>query len=372
MKKLLKYLSPFAPDQSGVVSVLFGMGGMTVICDAGGCTGNICGFDEPRWATQKSAIFSAGLRDMDAILGSDDKLVAKIVKASHQIDADMIGIVGTVVPAVIATDLRALKTMTSKKVDIPVVSIEATGTKYYDDGEEETYMELFRTFLKADGDMESEKTENEIGILGATCLDTSLLDFYTPLKKSLGQEYDKVYCYGLESDDGLSGIDVIKRAKNVSMNLVISPAGLKSAKYLKRKYNIPYKTGYPLLEKGIYDEIDDFLKSYDEGKILIIHQQVLANEIRNYIKNKLLEENKDFLANNIVVGTFFQLHKELKEEGDIFFKGEDEFREYVDKEDISLIIADGLLLRPLRGYKKAFIECTHFAISGKLVNDSNS
>ena len=64
MKGLRKYLTPFAPDQSGAVSVLYELGGMLVICDAGGCTGNVCGFDEPRWFETRSAVFSAGLRDM--------------------------------------------------------------------------------------------------------------------------------------------------------------------------------------------------------------------------------------------------------------------------------------------------------------------
>ena len=81
MKMLLKRLSPFAPDHSGAVSVLFELGGLIVICDAGGCTGNICGFDEPRWFTAKSAIYSAGMRDIDAILGRDDKLVKKLADA---------------------------------------------------------------------------------------------------------------------------------------------------------------------------------------------------------------------------------------------------------------------------------------------------
>ena len=68
MRGLRKYLTPFAPDQSGAVSVLFELGGIVVICDAGGCTGNVCGFDEPRWFEQKKReFFSAGLRDMDAI-----------------------------------------------------------------------------------------------------------------------------------------------------------------------------------------------------------------------------------------------------------------------------------------------------------------
>ena len=74
MRGLRKYLTPFAPDQSGAVSVLYELGGIIVICDAGGCTGNVCGFDEPRWFERKSAVFSAGLRDMDAILGRDDRL----------------------------------------------------------------------------------------------------------------------------------------------------------------------------------------------------------------------------------------------------------------------------------------------------------
>ena len=36
MKGLRKYLTPFAPDQSGAVSVLYELGGILVICDAGG------------------------------------------------------------------------------------------------------------------------------------------------------------------------------------------------------------------------------------------------------------------------------------------------------------------------------------------------
>ena len=49
MKGLRKYLSPFAPDQSGAAAVLCEFHGLIIILDAGGCAGNICGFDEPRW-----------------------------------------------------------------------------------------------------------------------------------------------------------------------------------------------------------------------------------------------------------------------------------------------------------------------------------
>ena len=139
MKGLRKYLTPFAPDQSGAVSVLYELGGMLVICDAGGCTGNVCGFDEPRWFETRSAVFSAGLRDMDAILGRDDRLVEKIGKACEKLSADFIAVIGTPVPAVIGTDYKALSRMIEKKTGIPALTIDTDGTKLYDIGEKKTF-----------------------------------------------------------------------------------------------------------------------------------------------------------------------------------------------------------------------------------------
>ena len=126
MRGLRKYLTPFAPDQSGAVSVFYEFGGIIVICDAGGCTGNICGFDEPRWFESKSALFSAGLRDMDAILGRDDRLVEKLADAATKLDAKFAAIIGTPVPAVIGTDYHALKRMTEKKVNLPIMTVDMT------------------------------------------------------------------------------------------------------------------------------------------------------------------------------------------------------------------------------------------------------
>ena len=45
LPRLSLALPPFAPDTAGAAAVLYPLGGMTVIVDAGGCAGNICGFD---------------------------------------------------------------------------------------------------------------------------------------------------------------------------------------------------------------------------------------------------------------------------------------------------------------------------------------
>ena len=132
--------TPFAPDQSGAVSVLYELGGIIVICDAGGCAGNVCGFDEARWFEQKSAVFSAGLRDMDAILGRDDRLVAKLVDAAEKVEAGFAAIIGTPVPAVIGTDHQALRRMCEKKTDLPVLAVNTNGMELYDAGERKAYL----------------------------------------------------------------------------------------------------------------------------------------------------------------------------------------------------------------------------------------
>ena len=123
MPKLSLALPPFAPDTAGAASVLYPLGGMTVIVDAGGCAGNICGFDEPRWLHTKSAVFSAGLRDMDAIMGRDANLVAKIREAAAELTVSFVGLVSTPVPAIIATDFRAVCRMVEKETGLPTIAV---------------------------------------------------------------------------------------------------------------------------------------------------------------------------------------------------------------------------------------------------------
>ena len=154
MKGLYRYLSPAAPDQSGAVSVLFELGGIIVITDAGGCTGNICGFDEPRWFTKSSAVYSAGLRDMDAILGRDDRLLEKIRRAASDLDPYFIAIIGTPVPSVIATDYGAISRLAEKQLGIPTIYIETTGMENYDAGQRKAYEAVLKLLKRGREELE--------------------------------------------------------------------------------------------------------------------------------------------------------------------------------------------------------------------------
>ena len=345
MRGLRKYLTPFAPDQSGAVSVLFELGGIVVICDAGGCTGNVCGFDEPRWFEQKSAIFSAGLRDMDAILGRDDRLVAKLADVVQKIDATFVAVIGTPVPAVIATDYLALKRMSEKKIKLPILTVDTDGMELYDKGEEKAFLELFKIFAIE----KYQPEEDRIGILGMTPQDVSDLKAADKMRELFQQKYDQqAVCYGMGD-----GLEEIKKASSASKNIVVSPAALVAAQYLEKTFGTPYEISYPLAGELI-PEMD-----YTGKKILVVHQQEIADSIRRELKARGAEI--------VQVADWFMMKKELREEGDVFLRDEDDYIEVVENGDFDIIFADECMKRMVPEFGGIFVNTRHFAVSGKLI-----
>ncbi len=345
MRGLRKYLTPFAPDQSGAVSVLFELGGIVVICDAGGCTGNVCGFDEPRWFEQKSAIFSAGLRDMDAILGRDDRLVAKLADAAEKVDAAFTAVIGTPVPAVIATDYLALRRMTEKKMNLPVLTVDTDGMELYDKGEERAFLELFKTFAVEKYPVD----EHKIGVLGMTPQDVSDLAAADKIRDLFQRKYgQKAVCYCMGD-----GLEEVKKASSVSKNIVVSPAALATAKYLEKTFRTPYEIYYPLVE-DLLPEMD-----YTGKRILVVHQQVIADSIRKV----LLERGAEIVQ----TASWFMMKKELQADEDVILRDEDAYIELVQNGEFDIIFADECMDRMTPKFDGTFVNTRHFAVSGKLI-----
>ena len=356
VRGLWKGLTPFAPDQSGAASVFYELGGILVICDAGGCTGNVCGFDEPRWFGERSAIFSAGLRDMDAILGRDDRLVAKLTDAAEKIDANFAAVIGTPVPAVIATDYRALQRMCEKKTNLLILTVDTNGMELYDVGEEKAWLTLFKTFAGKDVVSQKEASEEDdsskkmkIGVLGLTPHDVSDLNIEEKFQKSENENTHYI-CYGMRA-----GTDKVKTAGSADKNLVVAPAALETAKYLEKEFGTPYEVGYPFVDELIPE------LGYERKKILIIHQQVIANAIRQEIRTRSDEQNTE-----VTVASWFMMKSELSEEGDLSLKEEMDYCKLVQNGNYDIVFADENMRGLVPGFKGTFVNVRHFAVSGKL------
>ena len=314
-----------------------------MICDAGGCTGNVCGFDEPRWFERKSAVFSAGLRDMDAILGRDDRLVAKLVDAAEKVEAGFAAVIGTPVPAVIGTDYQALKRMCEKKTDLPVLAVNTDGMELYDGGERKAYLELFKVFAREKLPVET----GRVGILGMTPQDVSDLKAADKLREKFKSQGHQAVCYGMGD-----GLDEVKKASSVEKNIVVSPAALECARYLEKTFGTPYEVGYPLVEELVPD------MEYAGKKILIVQQQVMAGSIRAELRKRGGD-------GKITVASWFSMEKNLLEEGDVPLKDEEDYMDLVEKGRYDVIFADPCMKRMAKTFSGVFVDAVHFAVSGK-------
>ena len=310
MKGLRKVLTPFAPDQSGASGVLYSMGALIVIIDAGGCTGNVCGFDEPRWHETRSAVFSAGLRDMDAILGRDELLAAKIKSAVERIDTSFVAVIGTPVPATIGTDYKALKRLIENKVDIPVVPVQTIGMKLYNEGEKEAYKALIDVF--AEDDPADAKDQIILGM--------------TPLT------------YGKDHEDiSLDDIRIIRGAKKL---IAASASGIDACEYLGRDYEI--------FSPVFKDNIPEGIK----GRTLVCHDEVVGKTLRD-------------AGVDCDIATFFKLHDSIRQEGDKKITEEDEFIAMVRQGGYDTIAADICLKELVPDYEGNWVDLKCFAISGR-------
>ena len=388
MKGLRKYLSPFTPDQSGAVSVLFHYGGMLIIMDAGGCVGNICGYDEPRWDKKKSAIFSAALRDLDAILGRDELLIQKTKEALGDIDAKFVGLIGTPVPAVIATDYRALKRLMETDYEVPVVPVETNGIDMYDEGVSRAFLQILKNYLFEEGGsgarfiangslkqetlsvdeledlgkLDKKSASERVGVIGFTPLDTPGSGDYEDMVTALHEQgVDNPIIYGMNDT-----LEDVAAAAHVARNIVVSPGGVKPARWLRDKYGVQYEICYPLPQ----DRADEFsckIMGHEPRKVLIVHQQVLANSLRDV----LIGTSEDKSLERVDVASWFMMSKEVRHENDTKLNEEEELMKLVDAEGYDIVIGDPLIKRALPGWKGTFLSLPHFAISASLYSSSS-
>lgn len=357
LPRLSLALPPFAPDTAGAAAVLYPLGGMTVIVDAGGCAGNICGFDEPRWQedAEPSAVFSAGLRDMDAIMGRDANLVAKIREAAAELTVSFVGLVSTPVPAIIATDFRALCRMVEKETGLPAIAVRTDGTRLYDRGASAACDVLVQKFTAP---RPHDAPRTGLGVLGLTPLDFSREE-RASLHALLGREDTPIRFF--------DRLDDFREAARLKELLVVSPTGLKAARRLQRQWNIPIRAELPpaFIHEAfstVLSRLAALLQDRQPREVLIVHQQILANGLRLAICQRF----PALPAGAVTVGSFFALDRALQREGDLHFRGEQDFHAYLQAHPDAIVIGDALLARAVpEPFGGTLLDLPHFALSGR-------
>ena len=156
------------------------------------------------------------------------------------------------------------------------------------------------------------------------------------------------------------------------MNVAVSQVGVDIAKYMEKKYGIPYIVAVPIgdgqdalrkvqnwLEKK---EIESFTPNTLEARTLIIGDQIIGNALREYLQNNL-----NYGA--IDVATPFEASKEYQWGNDTIVKNEAEMKALVNNGKYRTIIADPLIRQLIKDEAVRFYDFTHVAVSGRVYWD---
>lgn len=362
MEQLWITLPAFAPDYSGVCSAMFDLKGLTVVHDASGCTGNYAGYDEPRWYGSESKIFCSGLREIDAVLGNDEKLIRNILKTGELVHPTIYTVVGSPVPMVIGTDTKGIAHELEVTTGVPAFGFDTNGLGLYHTGVSDAMCRLINRFTEK-SDI---KVERGINILGTTPLDISANENAQDLKNRLEDWGFNVLGQMMMG----ASIEQIRNLDQAVVNLVVTSSGLEAAKLLEKKFSIPYVVGMPLAsDTGVKELLEQTIqdnksrKLLDEagtGDVLIICEQVLGNSLRNLLQ-------KRYRKIRVTVGTFFDLNEEIAAQGDINITSEEKLIRVLESGQYSTLVGDPLfeeLLEDIAGMQ--FVGIPHVAVSSKL------
>jgi hypothetical protein len=228
--------------------------------------------------------------------------------------------------------------MAERRTGKPVIALSAAGTGMYDKGEEEAYQELFKTFAEP-----GTPAADVIGVLGVTPLELSSSDPSGVIRKALAATGKTIYCYNT--------LEEIRRASGVSCNIVLAPAGLAAARFLQEKFGVPYKVQCPVLPRHIAEQ----KVKLTGKKVLVVHQQFAAREVRTLLKDS-----------EVIAANYFMQIPEFAGPQDKVLASEDDFTELVMQNGFDAVIADPQFRRLLPDFRGEFVDFIHFAVSGKI------
>ena len=256
MRQAYRILPVYTGDISGAASALFELGGMTVIHDPSGCNSTYNTHDELRWYDRDSLIFITGLRDVDAIMGNDDKLIHDVLQAAEEFRPAFISLTNSPVPWMNGTDFEGIASVIEEQTGIPVFYVPSNGMHDYVRGAGLAFERLADRLVTDPGVKQKRPVmcRGRINVLGVTPLDFTLQTYVDDLSARLtnaGWEINSLWAMG-------ESLDRIKNAAGADLNLVVSSTGMKAAALLNRRFGIPWTAGCPVdgFEEKLFEEMD--------------------------------------------------------------------------------------------------------------------
>ena len=365
MRQARTVLSTYSADTFGVSSALYELGGMTVMHDASGCNSTYSTHDEPRWYHSDSLVFISGLTEMDAILGNDEKLKNDMLSAIRELHPAFAAITGTPIPMMTGFDYEAVAAEIEEEAGIPCFGFPTNGMRSYLCGASEALAAVAERMTNPN----AKKHARTVNILGATPLDFSLSGTVLSIRKLLSDNgWDVIGCWAMDSS-----LESLSRAGEAQINLVISGAGMKTARILQKKFGTPYVVGTPIGSSFSTKILRCLENTSADGKNRITFSESIAHEdSRFFIIGESIISRSLAAAIGMEYGTVPKVINPLESlselDGilsvtDIHAMEEEEIQKVCEKAEI--VIADPLY-RAILPQSCRLVSFPHEAFSGRI------
>lgn len=251
-----RILPVYSSDTAGVCSVLFELGGLTVVHDASGCNSTYSTHDEPRWYDTESMVYITGLTEMEAVLGGDARFLDSVSDAASRLRPAFIAICGSPMPAMIGTDFEGLARELEARCGVPVLAPRTNGIRSYLHGAGEALAALIDRFCPG----RPKTREPSCNLLGATPLDFGVNGTIEAIRAwAEAAGFRVLSCMAMGST-----LAEIAEAAGAHVNLVLSAAGLPAARLLHERFDTPYVVGVPFGRFG-HDFAEDLAEALREA-----------------------------------------------------------------------------------------------------------
>lgn len=303
------FTSTYTADVSGVCSAMYELGGMTVLHDPSGCNSTYSTHDEPRWFDTDSLMYVSGLDEITAVMGDDEVLIRDVVQAARDLHPRFITLCGASIPHIIAFDFRGVAYLIEKECGVPVLPVPTDGLKAYTSGVGLALSAWLERF--ADPAEHALAAANSVNLVGVTPLDFSVNDNVQMLRAAFGDAGFAVNACMAMGDS----FETMTHAYRARVNVVVSSAGRRAARAMKKKAGVPFVEGLPIgpeqteallsaVRRTLADGQDRqawgaFANtgrwSVPAGGILVIGEEVFAKSLASAV-NLLPEQSRRGLA----------------------------------------------------------------------------
>lgn len=242
-------LPPLSPDYMGAISILHGLGGITILVTPGGCIHNVTEVDEIR-PLEDTLLFHTTYDDLKLATGLTDHLVEQITSMGDAIEkAPFVALVRTQTIYMSGVQLQEVGVAIKQITEKPVFIIETNGFEDYRKGMERVLKVLLETVAE-----QPCSAVARVNVFGYSPLELGIPDHPTDL-------IEFFHNLGIVVNaPEIQGYSAYERAGEASLTVCLSEATEEFARSLQARFHIPYVMGWPVGRQGMM-KLCDALKN---------------------------------------------------------------------------------------------------------------